>query len=85
MSKNAGWGVVEKPGEPGSGLAEITGIGERPPRPLHDYWSYALALAADTLGAEDGEGWREVKTGVFIKHGSPGWVDGFRVQLTGWG
>ena len=35
------------------GRAEIKGIGRRPPRPLHEYWSAVLVAAADTADPED--------------------------------
>jgi hypothetical protein len=65
----------------GKGSAEVTGIGRYPARQLHQYWVDTVKAAADTLGEEDGEGWVVVQTEVFVKHRSPGWVDGFRVQL----
>jgi hypothetical protein len=63
------------------GRAEITGIGRYPARPLHQYWLDTVKEAADTLDAGDGEGWFDVQTAVYVKHRSPGWVDGFKVQL----
>jgi len=65
----------------GRGSAEVTGIGRYPARQLHQYWVDTVKAAADTLGEEDGEGWVEVRTQVYVKHRSPGWVDGFSVQL----
>jgi hypothetical protein len=63
----------------GQGQAEIRGIGRRPPHPLHEYWSAVLEKAAETW--DTGEEF-EVKTTVILRHESPGWVDGFVVQLT---
>lgn len=65
----------------GKGSAEVTGIGRYPARQLHQYWIDTVKAAADTLGEDDGEGWVVVQTEVYVKHRSPGWVDGFRVQL----
>jgi len=67
----------------GQGEAEVTGIGRYPTRPLHHYWIDTVRAAADTLPADGPEGWVDVQTSVFIKHSSPGWVDGFRVHLGG--
>ena len=64
------------------GEAEVTGIGRYPVRPLHQYWIDTVREAADTFQeGRDPEGWVTVQTSVFIKHSSPGWVDGFRVTL----
>jgi hypothetical protein len=67
------------------GQAEVTGIGRYPARPLHQFWIDTVREAADTYGPEDGEGWYDVKTAVYIKHSSPGWVDGFKVQVSAGG
>ena len=67
----------------GHGWAEIRGIGNDPGRPLHEFWSYTARKAALTLEEEgDPEGWYVADTRVFIQHKSPGWIDGFRVELT---
>jgi len=65
----------------GKGEAEVGGIGRYPARPLHHYWIDTVKAAADTLGEDDGEGWFNVETAVYVKHRSPGWVDGFSVKL----
>lgn len=64
------------------GRAEIKGIGRRPPRPLHEYWSAVLVAAADTADPKtDPDEPYSVETVVYLRHGSPGWVDGFIVTL----
>jgi hypothetical protein len=63
------------------GHAEIRGIGRRPPHALHEYWSAVLVAAANTFDASDGEEF-VVETRVFVRHQSPGWVDGFSVKMT---
>ena len=74
---------MPQPVRKGKGEAEVTGIGRYPGRPLHHYWIDTVREAADTFVADvDPEGWVSVQTSVFIKHSSPGWVDGFKVQLT---
>ncbi len=71
--------------ETGRSWAEVRDIGppESREKPLHEYWSDALQAAAFELGVEDGEGWFDLETTVYIKHGSPGWVDGFQIRLGG--
>lgn len=68
----------------GRSWAEVTEIGtpESREKPLHEHWGDVLSAAAHQLGHDDGEGWFDVETTVYVKHGSPGWVDGFSVQLT---
>ncbi len=74
IREDIGRDVVSK----GPGEAEVRGIGRRPPHPLHEYWSAVLAEAANTV--EDGEEF-VVETTVFVRHQSPGWVDGFSVKM----
>ena len=64
----------------GPGWAQIKDIGKPGERRhgLHQYWSALLDAAAATLS--EGEDFT-VTTKVFLKHESPGWVDGFRVDL----
>lgn len=70
----------------GPGWAQFKGIGQDPEFPLSDYWVAVLKAAAHTLTPDrDGEGWFDVKTTVYVKHSSPGWVDGFRVQTSAGG
>jgi hypothetical protein len=61
----------------GRGWAEIRGLGKEPRHKPHEYWSALLAAAVNTL--DEGEEF-EVQTFVYVKHESPGWWDGFRVQ-----
>ena len=61
--------------------AELKGLGPRPARPLHDYWTAVAIRAVDTMNpGEDPENWYDLKTKVYVKHSSPGWIDGFRVN-----
>jgi hypothetical protein len=62
------------------GQAEVTGIGKYPERPLHQYWIDTIREAAHTL-PEDAE-WVKVETEILVRHGSPGYLDGYRVTLT---
>ncbi len=73
--------------ETGHSWAEVTEIGppESRDKPLHEHWTDALEAAAFELGVGDGEGWFNVRTTVYIKHGSPGWVDGFQIHMHGGG
>ena len=68
----------------GSGWAEIRGIGPQPRYSPHEYLNALLKAAVNTI-SEDDEGPFEVRTSVYVKHSSPGWWDGFKVQLTGGG
>jgi hypothetical protein len=76
-------GMSVQPVGTGKGSAAVTGIGRYPARPLHQYWLDTVKAAVDTLEEADGEGWAVIETAVYVKHRSPGWVDGFRVQLSG--
>ena len=66
----------------GRGWAEIRGLGQQPRYKPHEYLSALLKAAVNTIPAQDGEGWFEVRTFAYVKHESPGWYDGFRVQTT---
>jgi hypothetical protein len=60
--------------------AELRGIGPRPSRPLHEYWTAVAIRAVDTMNPnDDPPDWYDLKTQVYVKHSSPGWIDGFRV------
>ena len=63
----------------GRGWAEIRGLGRQPRYKPHEYWSALLSAAVNTI--DEGEEF-EVHTTVYVKHSSPGWWDGFRVQVT---
>jgi hypothetical protein len=67
--------------ESGSGIGFAMEIGQRPSKPLHEHWGDALRQAADSLAPGEAD-WFNVQTWVYVKHSSPGWVDGFKVQLT---
>ncbi len=65
----------------GPGWASFRGIGPRPGRPLHDFWTAVMIRAADTMTPDDHpEDWYDLTTQVYVKHSSPGWIDGFRVK-----
>jgi hypothetical protein len=46
----------------------------------HKYWDKALHSARDKV-RDGNEGPFRVERWVTIKHGSPGWVDGYRIDL----
>ncbi len=61
--------------------AELKGIGQRPNRPLHEYWMAVAIRAVDTMTPnQDPEDWYDLTTHVYVKHSRPGGIDGFRVK-----
>ena len=68
----------------GPGWAEIRGLGPEPRYARHEYLNALLKAAVNTI-PESQEGPFEIQTLVYVKHSSPGWWDGFRVNLQGGG
>jgi len=67
--------------ESGDGWASFRGIGKDPEHPLYRYWAAVMVRAVFPLTPEQApEGWYDLTTRVYIKHESPGWIDGFRVS-----
>jgi len=70
--------------EEGEFWIEIHGIGKEPRHAPYEYLSALLDAAVHKI-PQPQEGPFKVETLVYVKHSSPGWWDGFRVQLTGGG
>ncbi|HEX5582075.1 hypothetical protein [Gaiella sp.] len=62
------------------GVLRITSTDDRPAPKHHEKFDQALQDAVDKVRGDDGE-WYEVKCYVRIRHSSPGWVDGYSIQL----
>ena len=65
-------------GESYEGLIED--VGEESRKPHHEQFDDALALAVDQIPPGP-PGWYKVEAYVYVKHSSPGWVDGYSVKL----
>jgi hypothetical protein len=61
------------------GLVEDVGPESR--RPHHEHFDNALQQAIDQIPA-DAPQWFTVEASVFVKHESPGWIDGYRIRLS---
>ena len=59
----------------------IEEVGQESRKPHHENFDDALALAVDQIPAGP-PGWFKVEAYVYVKHSSPGWVDGYKVTLS---
>jgi hypothetical protein len=66
----------------GEGVGNVLLEKEHRPAPKHhEKFDQALQNAVDAISPGD-PGWFEVKLFVHVSHSSPGWVDGYRIQLS---
>lgn len=49
--------------------------------PYHAHLDRALKQAVDQIPNGDDQ-WYKVEVFAYVKHGSPGWIDGFSVRLS---
>lgn len=62
-------------------VGTVEDLGPDHGRPPHDVWDEAFQRALDKV-PHGAPAWYKVETYALIKHGSPGWLDGFRVILS---
>lgn len=59
----------------------VEGIEEEDAPPYHAHLDRAFKQAVDQIPPGPNQ-WYRVEVFALVKHGSPGWIDGFSVRLT---
>ena len=60
---------------------QVRGIADEAAPPYHQALNQALKAAVDQVPSGP-DGWYRVEVFAYVRHGSPGWIDGFSARLS---
>jgi hypothetical protein len=60
---------------------QVRGIADEAAPPYHRYLDEALKAAVDQI-PNGPDGWYRAEVFAYVRHGSPGWIDGFSARLS---